>query len=508
MAGYQPRHDTDPVWFNGQQVNALTYVSAQVGVLITAVYGWDDRPDVRDTRENRAGDDGEWADNLFLGGRTITVEGEVMGSSWVNLQSRKRALAAIFNPTSDEVLFKIPDPATASPTGVYADSGMTGYERVYCRVIEAIQFGDTLDPMCQTWQVVLRASDPRIYSDIETTTSSGTSGTASRTATVDQTGTYKTPVEIVVAGPTGASWSVSEPSSGLVVGSSALTLASGASATINTMDRTMTVTGGYGAMRASINDAVAVWMFDETSGTTADNIEGTSAYDATYTGGFTLNQTGPASGVAAVDLNGTTGYVSVPYNAALNPSVFTMEIWVYFDAGNCYIFDNISSNKGVRLFCGVSGTTTLTLGTGSSTSLCGVLQYDLQTSRWYHLAVTYDGVRPRMYVDGREDSVCNTTAYSPKTSGILNVGRLAAGSSYLNGKVAAFAIYNSALSSAAIKGLYDASSSVSTLDAYRFVNGATARWASLEPDSSTYTLASSGLNTGSQLSVKHRDARL
>jgi len=118
MPGYQPRNETDPVWFNGNQVNSLTALTAAggVGVHITAVYGWDDRPDVRDVRENRSGQDGEYADNLYLGGRTITIEGTVQGSTWANLQVRKRALAAIFNPSSTEALLKIPDPATASPT--------------------------------------------------------------------------------------------------------------------------------------------------------------------------------------------------------------------------------------------------------------------------------------------------------------------------------------------------------------------------------------------------------
>ncbi len=166
MAGYQPRHDTDPVWWNEEQVNDLDIASAQVGVRITGIFGWDDRPDVRDTREVRSGMDGEVADNLYLGGRTITLDGEVYGSSWADLQARKRSLSALFMPSSTERVLQVPDPATTTPATIYADQ-MSGYDRMTGRVIESIEFGDTLDPSCQTWQVVLRASDPRRYTSVE-----------------------------------------------------------------------------------------------------------------------------------------------------------------------------------------------------------------------------------------------------------------------------------------------------------------------------------------------------
>jgi ABC-type bacteriocin/lantibiotic exporter with double-glycine peptidase domain len=56
--------------------------------------------------------------------------------------------------------------------------------------------------------------------------------------------------------------------------------------------------------------------------------------------------------------------------------------------------------------------------------------------------------------------------------------------------------------------LYAASAATGTVSAYSYLSADTARWANLGTGSSTYTLDSTGLNTGSKLNVKYRDARL
>src|SRR4030095_11249083 len=72
---------------------------------------------------------------------------------------------------------------------------------------------------------------------------------------------------------------------------------------------------------------VSYWRLDETSGTSAT--DSTGGRTGTYTGGDTLNPTGALSDGAdnAGSTNGTTGYVAVPYAAALNPAQFTLEAW-------------------------------------------------------------------------------------------------------------------------------------------------------------------------------------
>ena len=508
MAGYQPRHDTDPVWFNGTKINHLDITSTGVGVRVTGVFGWDDRPDVRDVRELRSGQDGEYADNLFIGGRTITLEGEVYGSSWVNLQSRKRTLAALFIPSTDEVLLKIPDPATASPTTSYSTTGMTGYERVSCRVIEGIQFGDTLDPMCQTWQVVLRASDPRVYSDTETSTDSGTSGTAARTVTVDQGGTYETPIELEVTGPTSASWSITEPTSELSISSDSLALAASEVVSINVQDRTATLTAGYENQRLFKSSLVALWMLDETSGTTADNAEGTAAYDGTYAGTYTLNQSGPVTGIVAVDFNGSSGRITGTFDAALSPASMTCEAWIRLDAlPVLYATIYHVSGPGAEFILRVNSSGVVNAGTTNGR----VSNTVLSTATWYHIVATRSaqGGLCKIYIDGVDDAAVNLGGAVANGANSFQIGRDTTASCYLDGKISAVAVYNKEFSAAEVAELYemrDATASVGS--AYQYLDARTLQWANLGTASSTYTLASSGLNTGSKLNVAYRDARL
>jgi hypothetical protein len=512
MAGYQPRHDTDPVWFNGTQINNLSIASQQTGVLVTAIHGWDERPDVRDVRELRSGQDGEYADNLYLGGRTITIEGEVYGSTWANLQSRKRTLGATFIPTSDEVLLKVPDPATASPTTSYSTTGMTGYERVSCRVIEAIQFGDTLDPCCQTFQVVLRASDPRVYSDTQTDTDSGTAGSAARTVSPDSAGTYDTPITVEVTGPASSGFTVNAPTSGIVLDTTDLALAAGETVTFDTQERTVTVGAALGRSRRLVHSVIAQWMLDETAGTTADNAQGTAAYDGTYTGGYTLNQSGPFTNIESVAFNGTTGYVTVPYNAALVPTESTFECWVKFDtvAADQTIADffNSANNTGWYLSLASTGRLVVTCHDGVDGDTLLTSCYPA-AGTWVHVVVTYSTVEDvaRAYVNGLPVGSLYLPNMTVATTGAIQLGR-AETSQYLDGNLSACTLFSGILSAIEIQELYEGAGELAELNGYRFLDSEATRWGELGTAASTFTLSGSGLSTGSKLRVSYRDARL
>ena len=84
---------------------------------------------------------------------------------------------------------------------------------------------------------------------------------------------------------------------------------------------------GYRDLVRYTPGCVAYWRFGETSGTTA--VDQIAARNGTYTGGYTLNQPGaltPADPDPGVAFNGSTGYVTVPYAAALHPgNVWTIE---------------------------------------------------------------------------------------------------------------------------------------------------------------------------------------
>lgn len=507
--GYHPRLETDPVWWNGSNINSFTTASS-VGIRTVTLYGWDDRPDVRDVRESRPGQDGEYADNLYLGGRTITLEGEVYGSSWVDLQARKRALAAVVQPSSAEVLLKVPDPATASPTAVYASTGMTGYERVSARVVEAIQFGETLDPLCQAFQVVVRASDPRVYSDVETSTDSGTTGTADRTVTVDQTGTYATPETITVTGPTGSDWSVTEPTSGLNIPMTGLTLASAETTAINVRDRTVEVSGNYQGARTRLGSLVAGWMLNETSGTAADNYQGTATYDGTYTGGFTLNQSGPAAGIPSVLFNGSSGYVTVAYNAALNPSTVTCEFWFKTSNGTSaqQLFDSSSTMNGwsIRTNTGASNLR-LTVNNGSGGATVNTATA-LPLNTFHHVVVVVSSGASSVYVNGVLEAT-TSAAFAANTTAATTLARATGSSGYLAGNLSRVNLYGRAFSATEAAALYSTAAILApSIAGYSYLSASSARWANLSTASSTFTLSSSGLGSGSKLNLTMRDARI
>lgn len=527
MPGYQPRLFTDHVWVNGTDIHTYSK-STGLGVRVTEMRGWDDRPDIRDSRDLRMGQDGEYANNLYLGGRTISIAGAVHGSSWEDLQTRKRALAAVFVPSSTEVLLKVPDPATASPTGSYSTTGMTGYERVSCRVVEPIMFGDMIGSCAMTWQVVVRASDPRVYSDTETSTDSSTSGTAARTVSVNQAGTYDTNPTITVTGPTASTWSVAGggDAAPLSLSFTNLTLSSTDSAVINVGDRTVDLYGYTIGRLKNTYPPTGLYPLNETSGTTADNAEGTAARDATYTGGFTLNQSGPASGMSSVTLNGTTGYISVPNQSALYSQYATFEMWVNFASlsGTQTLFDCLSSNKGVKFeFNGTTFVPSFGNGSGTSTSGAYTIYSALATGTWYRVVASFSKfsatvtmlnwwVRDSSGNDVHSGYGATATAVpSVQTTGGYRVGSSIAGTNWLNANVSSFAIYPDTTGTAlTVPGsvLELPITPVNSSSAYSYLSAETSTWAMLGTESSGYTLTSTGLNTGSRLNVKYRDARL
>jgi hypothetical protein len=392
---------------------------------------------------------------------------------------------------------------------------MYSYERTNARVVEAIQFGDTLDPACQVFQVILRASDPRVYSDVETSADSGTSGTGARTVTVDQGGSYETPPTITVTGPTGSDFTVSEPSSGLTLTMSGLTLEASELVDVDIQQRIVTLTGGYARVRTTGSlPPVGLWMLDEAAGTTADNEQGDAARDGTYTGGFTLNQAGPFVGIPSVALNGSTGYISIPNVAALYPATTAVfEGWVKFDAvsGTQTVLDGITSNRGFRVTLNSSGMVVVRVGDGVTTSTMTALGTALSAGTWYRIyarandfGVGFISVRDTSDVELQGRSGTFAVNYEAATAGGYRFGATLAGADFMDGNAAAFAIYSGVIDPI----LEYPSGATVTTSAYTYLQASSSRWANLGTASSTYTLSSTGLNTGSKLNVTHRDARL
>jgi hypothetical protein len=169
-----------------------------------------------------------------------------------------------------------------------------------------------------------------------------------------------------------------------------------------------------------------------------------------------LGQVGAVSGDGntAVGLNGSSQYVEVPYRAALNPSVFTVESWVYLTGGAGTFRSVLTSReypRGFMLYASDTNTWQLWLGTGSDWArLVGPA---VTLNAWTHLAASFDGTTARLYVNGVLAASAGS-AYAPNTSGSLRVGagRTEGAATFMfPGRIDETAVYNTVLSPARIQ---------------------------------------------------------
>ena len=157
---------------------------------------------------------------------------------------------------------------------------------------------------------------------------------------------------------------------------------------------------------------VAYWPLSETSGTTADNAEGTSARDGTYNNVTLANSAGGTFPTAPL-FNGTTSFVEIEtasLESALNTSEGTVAIWakvsgagawsdgglrvaIIFevDANNYIVLRKDSLTNRFNFFYVAGGTTKSLTHTISSTS-------------WVHYAMSWSAANDevKMYVDGTQ----------------------------------------------------------------------------------------------------------
>jgi hypothetical protein len=170
----------------------------------------------------------------------------------------------------------------------------------------------------------------------------------------------------------------------------------------------------------------------------------------------------------AFSYDGVNDFHEAPYNAAFNPSIFTVEAWVRSTGGGDYR-GIISSRDGTTyrgyiLYVAPSGQLEFWLGTGSGWSIAtGPV---ISSNTWTHVAGTYDGTTARFYVNGTLAG-STTTTFLANTTMPLRIGACAneglAGQFFFTGQVDEPSIYNRALSAAEITARYNATNNITTL---------------------------------------------
>lgn len=721
MPAYQPRTKRDVVYWNGSAVNDVSVGVNGRGIHIDAIEGWEGQVERRDTRYPNAGADGERVGNAFNSGRTITLRGEIHGTTWENLQSRKRDLAALFEASATEQVLKVPDPTasfessfqqyvrdlspvawwrlgessgtiaydvrgsnpgtyTNSPTlgrtgalagdgdyavefdgsndevvipyaaalnptavtiaawvkidttsgtlivydsrntaattgfclsvsagkvrfgvaeaggfsegistttlttgvwyhiagtygggnrhvyingvleagptadtytqntttnsrigrstnstnpfdgtidevalwnsqlttaqilamyqrgsGYYGANDTDGYERITGRVVaDSLVFGAMLDTAGQEFAVQIRASDPRIYADTVTTVSDTLVG-SDWVASFTNNGKASTPGIIeVTAGVTTYNGIIGHSSGQRA--SLNLQYAGGDVITLDGAARRVVHNMTYHRVRTDVLDAVAHWRFNETSGVTADNVEGTAAYDGTYTGGVTLNQAGHAASVIAASFDGVNDYVTVPFSAALNPPEFSFECWLNPSAtGYMPIANSLNGTTGWALST-TAGYLSLHIYTVAGLFIVESAKV-IASSTWAHIVAVVSPSTVSLYVNGELVGTRTlSAAYTPVAStGALRIGYESYASVYLSGKVDNVALFNYALTASDVSYLFDASAASPSVETAIAVDTSADPFMQLPVGPQTVTGYGTGI-TGVQ--VQYREARL
>lgn len=163
------------------------------------------------------------------------------------------------------------------------------------------------------------------------------------------------------------------------------------------------------------------------------------------------------SGVYVPSFDGTDDQISVPGNSLFAANNFSFGGWYkpsntaqatrticQIDVGNYGIAINANQN-GVGLITGWARSAAAWKTTGDSTTVTLV-------GTWYHMKITYDSVRFRLYVNGVEEiSSALTTAITYQAAPIIQIG---GGGGYLWGTLGEISLINQTQSAAEVLAEY------------------------------------------------------
>jgi concanavalin A-like lectin/glucanase superfamily protein len=211
------------------------------------------------------------------------------------------------------------------------------------------------------------------------------------------------------------------------------------------------------------DNPVMYLRLNETVGTTAADTSG-NGHAGTYTGAWTLGVAAGGTGLGtAISSAGATGiFVDIPSSAALDiTGDVTLEAWINTtqSGGSQYIMSKgqtDASHGSYGMYLDLNGKIVFTC-TEVSLVLTGTSAHSLNT--WYHIACTRSGNTWTIYTNGVADGTTSNaqaisaTARNYRISGVVEQ----AGTFFpFTGAIDEVAVYNTALSAAAIAAHYAA----------------------------------------------------
>lgn len=194
----------------------------------------------------------------------------------------------------------------------------------------------------------------------------------------------------------------------------------------------------------------AFWPLDDTSGTVAREIADSAP--GTYTGTFTLNQSGPATGIASVLLNG--GYVSCPQVVDWGGPLATVALWFKLSAAQAA--DAIIWSVGLAVTNGFNLQRDIADGRlyfGEPNVARYSVGAVINDNSWHHLVVVSRAAAVvDFYMDGGLRATIAPAASITSTTA-LTIGAASNGTSPMKGNYADFAVMRYPITAADVNGL-------------------------------------------------------
>ncbi len=182
-------------------------------------------------------------------------------------------------------------------------------------------------------------------------------------------------------------------------------------------------------LNGSESGLIVYFDFNETSGTTADNVEGTSSYDATLTnmiGSEWATSSAMFGPKNALDLDGVDDYVNCGLVA--NPSALTsltLECWVKADYIGSGYYNRIFSQDYIDADSPGLGWFNMNVDGTLYTYFSGALQgslYAVNQGEWTHVALVWDGSNIYFFINGVQDPNVYTLSSLPDCTNNLYLG--------------------------------------------------------------------------------------
>jgi hypothetical protein len=202
---------------------------------------------------------------------------------------------------------------------------------------------------------------------------------------------------------------------------------------------------------------VSWWSGDRT----ADDVQGTN--NGTLRNGTSFRKGIVGPGFA---FDGVNDSVKIPNSASLSQTRLTVASWI-FPTGNQNLSRRIvGKDEGFGSEIREYATGILTINTPAAfVSLpSGIKEVDgvttIQLNTWYHIAMTHDGLKLRLYVNGVLDGVVDAVGDSVPTSapGVIGGDEFGDFPEFFKGIIDEAQIFNRALSDAEIMAIYQAGS--------------------------------------------------